>query len=143
MFPLPIDKIKHWIMSKTTNNITKELLPCSDIKVTNVWTKTFPKFTSESPIRALDVNNDKIDDFILGFGTGVDNSLHPDVFCPIFIGVSPPCEGGVMAINGINGDILWRKFLPHSIYGLICSYDVNDDNIADCLVNGKGGVRYK
>lgn len=141
MFPLPIDKIRHWIVSKTTHNITEELLPCSDIKVTNIWTVSFPKFISESPLRTIDINKDSIDDVIYGFGTAVDNSLHRDIYCPMFFDVTAPCEGGVMAINGLNGEVLWRRFLQHSVYGLVCSHDVNGDNIEDCLVSGKGGVR--
>lgn len=70
MFPLPIDKIKSWIVSKTSDNVTVKVLPCSDLKVTDIWTSSLPKFISESPIRAVDVNNDGVDDFIFGFGTG-------------------------------------------------------------------------
>lgn len=58
----------------------------------------------------------------------------------MFMDVSAPCEGGVIALNGINGDILWRRWLPHTIFGLICSTDMNKDGIPDCLVTGKGGV---
>lgn len=140
MFPLPIDKIRNWIVSKTSENLVEEILPCADLNVTDIWTVSFPKFISESPIRTVDVNKDNIDDILFGFGTALDNTLHPDIFCPMFMGVSPPCEGGVIAINGLDGQVLWKKWLTHTVFGLICSYDINGDGIRDCLVNGKAGV---
>lgn len=143
MFPLPIDKIKSWIVSKTSDNVTVKILPCSDLKVTDVWTVSLPKFISESPIRAVDVNSDGVDDFIFGYGTALENALHPNLFCPIFMGVSPPCEGGVIALNGIDGKILWRRWFLHSIFSILCTVDINNDGVPDCLVAGKGGVCIK
>lgn len=71
MFPLPIDKIKNWIVAKTSENITTKILPCSDLKVTDVWTVSLPKLISESSIRSVDVNEDGVEDVIFGFGTGM------------------------------------------------------------------------
>lgn len=140
MFPLPIDRIKNWIKFKTSENITEQVLPCSDLKVTDVWTATFPKLLSESSIWTIDINKDNIEDVIFGYGTALDNSLHPDIFCPMFMEFSPPCEGGVIALNGLNGEVLWRRGLTHSVFSIICSHDINGDGLQDCLVTGKGGV---
>lgn len=71
MFPLPVDKLKSWILNKTgVKHRSEKPVPCSEMKVTDVWTINLPKLTSESPIRTLDINNDEIEDIIFGFGTG-------------------------------------------------------------------------
>lgn len=58
----------------------------------------------------------------------------------MFFGISPPCQGGVMALNGSNGKLLWKHWLSHTVFSLSCTADINIDNITDCLVTGKGGV---
>lgn len=71
LFPLPLDKLRDWIVSKT--NLKPKLvkmLPCSKLTVTDMWSVKLPKLTSESPIRTLDVNQDDVEDIIFGFGTG-------------------------------------------------------------------------
>ncbi|KAF5299712.1 hypothetical protein FQA39_LY11507 [Lamprigera yunnana] len=138
LFPLPLDKLKIWIISKEEESI--KLSPCIDYKVTDVWTVTFPKFISESSVQMLDVNQDGIDDVIFGFGTGDDTVLFQDLYCEIFFGVSPPCNGGVLALNGSNGNTLWKRWLPHSVFTVICTVDLNLDNMTDCLITGKGGI---
>lgn len=70
LFPLPIDKLKNWFISKTRECFTEKLLPCSELVVTDVWTVSLPKLTSESAVRILDVTSDGIDDVIFGYGTG-------------------------------------------------------------------------
>ncbi|KAK4873363.1 hypothetical protein RN001_015392 [Aquatica leii] len=138
LFPLPLDKLKVWIVSKDED---LKLLPCVDYKVTDVWTVTFPKFISESSVQILDVNQDGVDDVIFGFETGDnDNTIPQELYCEMFFGVSPPCNGGVLALNGSNGNTLWKKWLPHSVFSVICTVDINADNMTDCLVTGKGGI---
>lgn len=71
LFPLPLDKLRDWIVSKTNLRPKPvKLLPCSKLSVTEVWSIKLPKLTSESPIRALDVNMDGVEDVIFGYGTG-------------------------------------------------------------------------
>lgn len=141
MFPLPIDKMKNWIVTKSKENATDVLLPCSELKVTNVWTLTLPKLTSESSIRTVDINKDGIDDVIFGFGTGDSSSLPDEIFCPMFMNVASPCGGGVIALNGLNGSVIWKKHLPYLVYTVFCSNDLNGDDINDCIVTGNKGVR--
>lgn len=74
LFPLPVDKIKYWIATKNSNlEKSSKILPCTDFSVTDVWSVSLPKLTSESTMRALDVNMDGIDDIIFGFGLGKTN----------------------------------------------------------------------
>lgn len=68
------------------------------------------------------------------------NILSPDLFCPIFLGVSPPCEGGVIALNGSTGDIVWRYWTNDTIFSLQCTADLNGDGLEDCLAVGDEGT---
>lgn len=57
------------------------------------------------------------------------------------MGIAPPCEGGVIALDGTNGTILWRHWMNDTIFSLSCSADIDKDGIFDCLIVGKKGVR--
>ncbi|XP_022902074.2 uncharacterized protein [Onthophagus taurus] len=140
LYPLPLEKLKSWIITKTKHRYTEKVLPCADLAVTDVWTLTLPKLTSESVIRAVDINSDGVDDFIFGFGTGDNYNMNPDVYCQMFFNIPPPCGGGLIALNGITGDVIWRKWLGHTIFTIFCDVDVNADGIFDCLATGKGGI---
>lgn len=72
LFPLPLDKLKDWIVSKTNLRAKPvKMLPCSKLSVADVWSVQLPKLTSESPVRILDVNQDGVEDAIFGYGTGM------------------------------------------------------------------------
>lgn len=68
------------------------------------------------------------------------NLLPPDVFCPIFLEVTPPCKGGVIALNGLNGDVLWTRWLNGNVFSLQCTFDIDGDEINDCLAVGTEGI---
>lgn len=71
LFPLPIDKLKDWVVSKTNFKPKPvKMLPCSKLSVADVWSVKLPNLNSESPIRVLDVNQDGVEDVIFGYGTG-------------------------------------------------------------------------
>lgn len=55
-------------------------------------------------------------------------------------GVSPPCEGGVIALDGRTGNILWRKWMNDSVFSVHCTADINLDGVDDCLISGIDGV---
>lgn len=50
------------------------------------------------------------------------------------------CEGGVMALNGTNGEILWQHWTAFNVFSLSCPVDLNGDHREDCVVAGKGGL---
>uniref|UniRef100_A0A1Y1L8D8 FAM234A/B beta-propeller domain-containing protein n=1 Tax=Photinus pyralis TaxID=7054 RepID=A0A1Y1L8D8_PHOPY len=139
LFPIPLDKLKLWIVSNTSSD-SIQLVPCSDFRVTDVWSATFPNFMSESSVQILDVNQDEVDDVIFGFRTGEDNTLPQELYCATFFGVTPPCSGGILALNGTNGSTLWRTWVNQSVFTVICTTDINADNVSDCLITGKGGI---
>ncbi|GLV42598.1 uncharacterized protein CBL_03337 [Carabus blaptoides fortunei] len=126
LFPLPLDRFKSWIISKTGNaKPSVKIYPCTDLEVTDVWSFNLPKLASESALRNLDVNGDGFDDIVFGFGLGEEVQLPQQWFCPLFMGVKPPCQGGVIALDGLT---------------VFCTADLTGDNVFDCLASGKGGV---
>lgn len=56
------------------------------------------------------------------------------------MGVPPPCKGGVIALNGVNGDIIWKRWLTGNVFRIQCTADIDRDLINDCLVIGNGGM---
>ena len=106
-----------------------------------VWTKTFPMFTIESALRSLDVNNDTIEDVIVAFGTGLDASYYPSEVCEIYLNQSRRsggnCGGGVMALDGQDGSILWSTYTPHELFAVNCNLDITGDGIKDCFLGGR------
>lgn len=72
--------------------------------------------------------------------TDTENALPPDVFCPIYMGKQPPCGGGIMALNGKDGTVIWTSWLQHTVFSLQCAVDLNGDKIPDCLLTGKDGI---
>lgn len=72
LFPLPLDKFRMWFSSKSSSTERPgKVLPCIDLNVTEIWTYSLPKLTSESTMRALDVNLDGVEDIVFGFGIGI------------------------------------------------------------------------
>jgi glucose dehydrogenase len=55
------------------------------------------------------------------------------------LGVPPPCKGGVIALNGTTGGIVWRYWTNDTIFALQCSADLNGDGLEDCLAIGEEG----
>ncbi|XP_066251301.1 uncharacterized protein [Euwallacea similis] len=142
IYPLPLDQLREWITSKSKpSKPSGDRLPCTSLNVTEVWAVNFPGLTTESPTRVLDIDGDGIKDIIFGFGTGGnDNLVAPKIFCPIFLGVPPPCDGGLIALNGKNGNVMWKQWINDTIFGLHCSADVNADGVNDCLYVGIDGT---
>lgn len=58
----------------------------------------------------------------------------------MFFNIEPPCGGGLIALNGTTGEIVWRRWLPHAVFIIYCTFDVNGDAVPDCLATGKAGV---
>lgn len=123
--------------------------PCSDFKVEPIWTKSFDKLRTKSPIRLLDVNKDGIDDILYGFSTSLDGPPHLYSYknedrarevCKKFYNDIFPCFGGILALNGTNGKELWIHYTMHEVTNVNCNADLNRDGYADCICSGHGGV---
>lgn len=61
-------------------------------------------------------------------------------FCPMFLGVNPPCQGGLIALDGVTGQPIWQRWLHHAVLTIYCTADLTGDGVFDCVVSGKGGV---
>lgn len=48
--------------------------------------------------------------------------------------------GGVMALDGSNGETIWTHWTAHAVFSVDCSIDLNNDTVKDCLIAGRGGI---
>lgn len=63
--------LKNWLSHNLKDSLHESnIIPCTSLTSKILWTKSLPKLTSESPIRSNDVNDDGIEDIIIGFSTG-------------------------------------------------------------------------
>lgn len=53
------------------------------------------------------------------------------------------CEGGILTIDGINGNTIWQTWTAFNVFSLYCSEDLNGDTFDDCVASGRGGVSYE
>ena len=49
--------------------------------------------------------------------------------------------GGVMAMDGRTGDVVWTQWAEHEVFSLVCQGDLNQDGFDDCVAGGRAGVR--
>lgn len=156
LFPSPIQHIHHWwshsqelnTLSSSSSisygsSLGSEFVPCTQISVQRLWTRSMARMNSESPLRAVDLNGDGIKDVI--FGYGVDDNIHyegiPLPRCKSAQqGDDVPCEGGVVALNGRDGAILWQTWSVANVFSLHCNADIDLDGGMDCLAAGRLGV---
>ena len=113
---------------------------CDEVSATKVWHSSFPKLMTETAVRPNDVNQDGIDDLMVGFSTGVDGYNAPKISCDLYFNGTYPCYGGLLALDGKTGQEIWRHYTMHEIYGVNCNGDLDTDGVRDCLVSGRGGV---
>lgn len=143
--PIIYERYNSNASSATTNSYTAgDFQACGDVTVKKLWHQTFDKFQTESAIRLVDVNGDGVDDIITGFVTSLDSAsddlayrrqVCKDHYSNVF-----PCFGGVHAVNGKNGEVLWTHYSMHDIYAVNCNGDIDQDGVADCLAAGRAGV---
>ncbi|MHA1616252.1 MAG: FG-GAP-like repeat-containing protein [Candidatus Njordarchaeales archaeon] len=73
----------------------------------------------------IDVNRDGVKDVILASGIGLSTS-----------------NTTLLALNGLNGEIIWRRDLPKAgIINMLAAVDINDDGFTEIIVgNGYGYI---
>ena len=129
-----------WLFWHFGSDSDIEYVACDEMVWTPVWQAKFPKLISEGSTRLVDVNKDGVMDVLLGFGTGADGYNIPDVVCDIYFEGITPCLGGILALDGNNGQELWRLWTEHEIFSLTCQADLDNDGVKDCLAGGRAGV---
>jgi outer membrane protein assembly factor BamB len=90
-------------------------------KENNNWDITINGITSASSPQAIDLNNDGIKDIVMGAG---DEEWKKT-------------EMGVVAINGANGEILWKTSAQNQIVGSAIFIDINNDETPDVIIGGR------
>uniref|UniRef100_A0A182SD26 FAM234A/B beta-propeller domain-containing protein n=1 Tax=Anopheles maculatus TaxID=74869 RepID=A0A182SD26_9DIPT len=55
-------------------------------------------------------------------------------------GITDLCGGGLLALNGIDGETLWQRWTSFTIFSLKCNIDINSDGGNDCVAAGRGGL---
>ncbi|XP_055547055.1 uncharacterized protein LOC129731241 [Wyeomyia smithii] len=162
-FPAPLQKIKVWLHKESPfsgavirdrfnsllysgtdeSNSSLEVVPCTQITVQKVWTRVIARVNSESPLRKLDVNGDGVLDVIVGYGIDemIDDARGSIPRCTSQkTGLTDMCGGGLMALNGLNGDTMWQRWTSFTIFSLKCAIDINSDGQSDCVAAGRGGL---
>ncbi|XP_031839420.2 uncharacterized protein LOC116429975 isoform X1 [Nomia melanderi] len=141
IIPVPMPILKNWLsrdFEKPSNE--SAIVPCTSLATNILWTKSLPKLTSEAPLRSSDVNDDGIEDIIVGFNTDLDVMDTPEYICISYFDGQVPCFGGVIALDGKTGDTLWTHWTAHAIYSVDCGLDLTNDKIKDCIICGYGGI---
>lgn len=64
----------------------------------------------------------------------------PEYACTSYFNGQVPCFGGVLALNGKTGDILWIHWTAHAIFSIDCGLDLTNDKIKDCIICGRNGI---
>ncbi|KAK0055957.1 protein ITFG3-like isoform X1 [Biomphalaria pfeifferi] len=105
------------------------------------WRRVFNNTWTESSLRIVDVDQDNLDDIILGVGDkhfiDHDTDLTMAQFCQSK-GQSYPCGGLVMALRGYDGQDIWKSSTRSFTLDTFCGdIDVNKDGLADCIITGR------
>jgi hypothetical protein len=85
-----------------------------------LWTSTSDSIANLSSPRAADLNNDGIKDIVFGGAADGQSS-----------------QNGIIAINGSNGQILWRTSARNEVFGSAIFREINGDNVPDVFITGR------
>jgi hypothetical protein len=93
-------------------------------QISNAQLTSWQTFTDSIPTlsspRACDLNNDGIKDIVIGGGTD---------------GVAS--NNGIMAYNGANGALLWKRGSRNEVFGSPIFQDITNDGIKDVFITGR------
>jgi hypothetical protein len=89
------------------------------------WTNYVDSVSTLSSPRSIDLNNDGIKDIVVGSGTDSTFSNY-----------------GVLAFDGVNGNLLWNLPTTDEIFTSAIFNDINNDLIPDVFIGGRNAQLY-
>lgn len=107
-------------MKKFISIILFELITSISLSQLNSWQSFTDSIPTLSSPRACDLNNDGIKDIIIGGGTD---------------GVAS--NNGIMAFNGIDGSLLWKRGSRNEVFGSPIFRDITNDGVKDVFISGR------
>ena len=102
------------------------LAACTTKKTELTWNKTLNKIGSQSSPKASDLNQDGVLDIIIGAG---ENEYQAS-------------SKGIIALNGVDGQLLWEHPCIDQVYGSATLLDVTNDGIEDVFIGGRSNQFY-
>jgi hypothetical protein len=84
------------------------------------WTFSVDSVANLSSARSADLNNDGIPDIV--FGAGKDGAASTN---------------GIVAVNGSNGQLLWKRPARNEVFGSAIFQDITADGIPDVFITGR------
>lgn len=94
---------------------------CAQKKSEVLWNISLPVIGSQSSPRTADLNLDGTLDIIMGAGK---NEYQKSA-------------QGIIALDGLTGELLWQQESEDQIYGSASFYDINEDNIPEVFIGGR------
>jgi len=91
----------------------------------NSWSNLIDSVSTLSSPRAVDLNLDGTKDIVLGAGTDSTYSNY-----------------GVVALDGVSGQLLWNLPTPDEIFTSAVFNDINNDTIPDVFIGGRNAQLY-
>lgn len=131
------------LMSLANNTNESDVKGCTNFSSREIWHNILPKLMTETAVRLNDVNQDGIDDVLIGFMTILDGYYLGDELkkgCDLHFNGSFPCFGGILALDGRTGRQLWRHYTIHEVFAVNCNADLDRDGVRDCLIGGRVGM---
>lgn len=97
---------------------------CSRKKTELVWKSDFYKIGSQSSPRTADLNADGVLDIV--FGAAQNENQHT--------------EQGILAINGLSGEVMWQQEADDQVFGSATLLDITADGIPEVFIGGRSSV---
>lgn len=97
----------------------------AQLKAQQIWSVSWDSVSSFSSPRCVDLNADGVQDIVLG--AGIENT---------------PVSDGIMAINGKNGNELWRLPARNQMYGSAIFQNISADTIPEVFICGRDAQLY-
>ena len=85
------------------------------------WSIDLPVIGSQSSPRAIDLTGDGVLDIVMGAGKNEFQYSNQ----------------GILAIDGVTGEIIWQHEAEDQVYGSATFLDVNDDGVPDVFIGGR------